>query len=198
MADGAGVGGSGYDLEFLSAYHDRGRSPRIAAIDDNPECQAVLASLDRFGTLSRELLARDEAEAEPVDEGWVGSLLANITREVRAGRDIRYPGSDPTTELTITEGAVREAVRAAGDSVPGVLVGSVGLDGDVTVPLGEVRVELKISVVFRQPLDDVTRLVRGAVHSALAANVPLTVTAIDITVDDIHLPHGTTTPEMPS
>lgn len=183
-----GIGGSGYDLDELSAYHDRGRTPAIAAIDDNPECQAVLASLDRFGALSRDLIARDAAVAPALDEGWFTGLMSTIATEARAGRDIEFPDPDPRTRLTITEGAVRELVRAAGDSVPGVLVGRCRLDGDVSDPDAEIRVAVTISVVFRTPLPDVTRAVRSAVHTALIASTPLRIAAIDITVDDVHVP----------
>ncbi|WP_371357815.1 hypothetical protein, partial [Salmonella sp. M127] len=50
------VGGSGYSLEDLSAYLDRGRTPRIPAIERNAECQALMASMERMGRLSREIV----------------------------------------------------------------------------------------------------------------------------------------------
>lgn len=181
------IGGSGYGLEELSAYHDRGREPAIAAIDGNAECEAVLASLDRFGRLSVAIVEQDAA-AHPLDEHWFSGLMANVTRELRAGREIPYPSSDPDVDLAITEGAVRELIRAAGDGVDGVLVGRTALHGDVTDREADIAVELGISVVFRTPLPDITRAVRGAIHTALLAHTPLRVASIDITVDDIHLP----------
>lgn len=183
-----GIGGSGYDLEALSDYLDRGRQPAIPAIDDNVECEAVLDSLERFGSLSRDLVVRDARQAPALDEGWFGTLMTSIAREVKAGRDIPYPNADPRTELTITEGAIREIIRAAGDSVPGVLVGTCRIGGEVAEPGGVVDVALTISVLFDRPLPAVTGEVRAAVHSALLSSTPLTVGDIDITVDDVHLP----------
>lgn len=188
MAEDNGIGGSGYDLDALSQYHDRGRTPAIAAIDSNPECQAVLASMARFGSMSTELIAREAAEAAPLDESWFAGLMAVIATEVRAGRDITYPDPDPLTRLTITEGAVRELVRVAGDSVPGVLVGTCRLDGDVTDAEAEIRVSVTISVVFNAPLVEIADTVRNAVYSALIASTPLRIGSIDVTVDDVHLP----------
>ena len=42
----------GVTLEELAAYHDRGRTPAIAAIEGDPQCRAVLDSMDRLGALS--------------------------------------------------------------------------------------------------------------------------------------------------
>jgi uncharacterized alkaline shock family protein YloU len=189
---GEGIGGSGYTLEQLSEYHDRGREPRIAAIEGDAECQAVLDSMQRFGALSMAMIEQDAA-ARPVDERWFSGLMATVARELRAGRDIPFPSSDPSVSLAITEGAVRELVRAAGDSVDGVLVSRTALVGDLATaadpdgadPIG---VDVVISVVFRTPLPAVTSAVRGAVHHALLAHTPLRVGAINITVDDVHLP----------
>lgn len=182
-----GIGGSGYTLEQLSDYHDRGRQPRIAAIEGNAECQAVLASLERFGALSVAMIEQDAA-ATPLDERWFSSIMATVARELRAGRDIPYPSSDPAVSLAITEGAVRELVRAAGDGVDGVLVSRTALTGDVTDPEAPITIDVVISVVFREPLPAITQAVRGAVHHALLAHTPLRVGEINITVDDVHLP----------
>jgi hypothetical protein len=190
--NGDDIGGSGYSLEQLSAYRDRGRVPAIAAIDDNAECQAVLDSLDRMGELSRQLVEQDAAD-HPVDENWLAGLLGAIAFEVRAGHDIDYlPGSasdggaDWPTRLTITEGAVREIVRWAGDSVPGVLVGRVGIVGDARDPSTPVAIEVSISAPFGTPLTDQANAVRVAVAAALLAHTPLTVSTIDVTVTEVH------------
>jgi hypothetical protein len=181
------IGGSGYSLDDLAAYRDRGRSPAIAAIDDNAACQAMLDSLERMSALSRELIERD-ARALPVDESWLAGILATIAFEVRAGRDIDFPAATPDTRLSITEGAVREIVRWAGDSVPDVLVGRVGLVGDTTDPDAVVTVEVTISAAFPAPLGNRADAVRIAVAGALLAHTPLIVERIDVTVGEIHVP----------
>jgi len=181
-----GIGGSGYTLDDLSAYLDRGRLPAIAAIDTNAECRAVLDSMERVGALSRELLASDVRENPSVDENWLGSLLTSISRELRAGRDIPLSSTDPTTSLSITEGAVRELVRSAGDSVDGVLVGSCTLIGtpDGTEPI---QVSLTISVVLARPLQELADEVRKRVYSELLKHTELDIEAVNVTIGDVHI-----------
>jgi uncharacterized alkaline shock family protein YloU len=185
MSDAHGIGGSGYDLDALSAYADRGRTPAIAAIDDNAECQAVLDSIERLGALQRDLVSEETARTPAPEQSWIDGLLDSIAREVRAGRDVEYPATDPATRIAVTEGAIREAVRAAGDGVDGVLVGRVRLTvrDDLTADVG-----LAVSVLFDRPLNSVADEVRGAVHTALLRSTPLVPAAIDVTIDDIHLP----------
>ena len=181
-----GIGASGYTLEQLSDYLDRGRFPAIAAIDSDAECQAMLATLERVGSLSRDLVARDVLENPAIDETWLSSLLGTIGRELRAGRDIPLASGEPGTTLMITEGAVRELLRAAGDSVDGVLVGSCDFDGDLTDADASVDVRLTISVVLSVPVLDLAQQVRERVRSELLRHTQLTVGMIDITVADIH------------
>jgi len=176
------IGGSGYTLEQLSDYLDSGRTPAIEAIDDNAECQAVLASLERYGSLSRELVSRDATDNPALDEGWLSGLFASITREVKAGRDIPLTSSDPLTRLTITEGAIRGLIRSAGDSVNGVLVGRCSITGD-----DDVTVAVSISVLLGTPVHLAAEAVRQAVYTALLKHTELTVSSVDVTVDDVHV-----------
>ena len=174
------IGESGYTLEQLGEYLDSGRTPAIPAIDDNAECQAALAALERAGSLSRDLVARDESA---LDETWFGSLLTQITREVKAGRDIPLASADPRTHLSITEGAIREFVRAAGDAVDGVLVGHCAL----TDTEDGLRVDLSISVQLGAPVTAAAEAVRQAVYTELLKHTELPVAAVDVTVVDVHV-----------
>ena len=187
ISEPSDIGGSGYTLDDLSAYLDRGRVPAIPAIDDNAECQSVLASLERVGALSRELVAHD-AELNPgIDESWLTTLFSSITREAKAGRDIPLSSPDPRTRLSITEGAVRELVRTAGDSIEGVLVGRCSLDGDPTDAGNGIRVSISISVVLGSAVLDVAETVRQRIYSELLAHTELTIDAVDVTVSDVHV-----------
>lgn len=185
----AGIGGSGYSLDDLSAYSDRGRRPSIAAIDENPECQAVLDSIERLGRLSRELVDESAATLPRPDESWFQALLDAIAREVRAGADVPFPLGIEGTTVAMTEGAIREVVRAAGDAVPGVLVGRVHLE---VAEDGTARVALSVSVAYERPLPTAAGQVRNAVREALARQSPITAQVVDVTVDDIHLPRTRT------
>ncbi len=190
-SDAAGIGESGYTLDDLSAYLDRGRTPAIAAIDDSPECQAVLDSMERVGSLARDLLAQDVREHPTLEEGWLGGLLTSISREIRAGRDIPLTAPDPRATLSVTEGAVRELVRAAGDSVDGVFVGSCSLEGDVTTPGSGIRISLTVSVILHSPVHELAEAVRQRVYSELLSHTELAIESIDVTVTDVHLQAGT-------
>jgi uncharacterized alkaline shock family protein YloU len=186
MLSGDDVGGSGYSLDDLSDYLDRGRQPAILAIDGNAECQAMLATLERVGALSRDIVVQDARDNPEIEESWLQGLLTSISREVRAGRDIPLSSSEPNTRLTITEGAVHELVRAAGDSVEGVLVGRCTLDGDLSDPTAAVRVSLTISVVLSAPIVGLAAAVRERVYSELLKHTELTIESVDVTVTDAH------------
>jgi hypothetical protein len=174
-----GIGGTTYTLEDLSDYLDSGREPVNPAIEASAECQAVLASLERVGSLSRDLVARDADENPALDENWFGSLFAAITLEVKAGKDIPLSSSDPHTHLSITEGAIRELVRVAGDSVDGVMVGKVGLS--------DAEVDISISVLLGIPVTAAAEAVRQAVYSDLLKHTELRVQAVNVTVEDVHV-----------
>jgi len=180
------IGGSGFSLDDLSDYLDRGREPAIAAIDGNAECQAMLATLERIGALSRDIVVQDARDNPQIEESWLQGLLTSISREVRAGRDIPLSSSEPNTRLTITEGAVHELIRAAGDSVEGVLVGRCTLDGDLSDPTATVRVALTISVVLSAPILGLAAAVRERVYSELLKHTELTIESVDVTVTDAH------------
>ena len=183
------IGGSGYSLEQLGDYLDGGRTPAIEAIEGNAECQAVLASLERFGSLSRELVSRDAAEHTEIDETWFSSLMSSITREVKAGRDIPLASADPLTTLSITEGAIRGLVRAAGDSIAGVIVGRCALTDRAPEDnsKGGVAVDVSISVLLGTPVRGAAEAVRQAVYGALLKHTELLIDSVNVTVSDVHV-----------
>lgn len=177
------VGGSGYSLEDLSAYLDRGRTPRIPAIERNAECQALLASMERMGHLSREIV--DEQAAEPLAESWYDEIMREVMREFRAGRDIPLARTADGTQLVVTEGALYELIRTVGDDVPGVLVGRVRIDQpEPTAPL-DVRVT--VSVLFGYPMQDTVDLMRDGIRAAIERHGELRVGRVDVTVGDVHV-----------
>lgn len=174
------IGESGYTLEELSEYHDRGRTPAVAAIDGDPQCRAVLDSMDRLGALSRELVETDAAR--DLEESWFEQIIGEVARESRAGRDLPLDTADDVT-VVVTEGAVRGLVRDAGDRVDGVLVERV----DVSVTEGRVDVALTISVIYGHALADVAAGVRAEVQTAIAGSAAWTVGTIDVTIDALRM-----------
>ena len=177
------VGGSGYSLEDLSTYLDRGRTPRIPAIERNAECQALLASMERMGRLSREIV--DEQATEPLAESWYDEIMREVMREFRAGRDIPLARTEDGTQLVVTEGALYELIRSVGDDVEGVLVGRVRIDQpEPTAPL-EVRVI--VSVLFGYPMQTTVERMRDGIRAAIERHGELRVGRVDVTVGDVHV-----------
>lgn len=177
------VGGSGYSLEDLSAYLDRGRTPRIPAIERNAECQALMASMERMGRLSREIV--DAQAAEPLAESWYDEIMREVMREFRAGRDIPLARTEDGTQLVVTEGALYELIRTVGDEVEGVLVGRVRIDQpEPTAPL-DVRVT--VSVLFGYPMQDAVDRMRDGIRAAVERHGDLRVGRVDVTVGDVHI-----------
>jgi hypothetical protein len=173
-ADGAPL-----DMAALADYLDRGRTPRIAAYEDDPETRNALRALEHMRDLGRELVQVEAEEQEAPGDDFFRGVLSHISRESRAGRDIPLSHPDPAVRLALTEGAVRTLVRQAGDEVPGVLVGRCTLDGE------PVRVALTVSVVWGDPLPELAQRVRERVHAALLRHTELRVEAIDVTVVDV-------------
>jgi hypothetical protein len=177
------VGGSGYSLEDLSAYLDRGRSPRIPAIERNAECQALLASMERMGRLSREIV--DEQAAEPLADSWYDGIMREVMREFRAGRDIPLARSENGAQLVVTEGALYELIRTVGDGVPGVLVGRVRIDQ--AEPAAPLDVRVTVSVLFGRPMRDTVDRMRDGIRVAIERHGDLKVGRVDVTVGDVHM-----------
>ncbi len=180
------IGGSGYSLEDLSAYLDRGRIPRIPAIERNAECQAILASMERMGRLSREIV--EEQAAEPISESWYDSIMREVMREFRAGRDIPLARTDDGTELVVTEGALYELIRTVGDGIEGLLVGRVRLDQPE--PDAPLDVRVTVSVRFGRAMNTAVDEMRDGIRSAIERHGDLRVGRVDVTVGDVHLDEG--------
>ena len=185
-------GSAGY--ERLSDYLDAGRTPYDPLLEEHPGNLAQLAALERLRAVTGDVLAA-EAAAEPAPEpSWIAGIMDRVRLESRSGREIPLASPDPRSELRITEGAVRALVREAGDGVPGAIVLSCTLDGDVTLPGAPVTVEVAVSVRYGAAADAVADGVRAAVHAALVAQTELVVTALDVLVRDVHVASTTDDP----
>lgn len=176
-------------LERLASYLDAGRVPYDPAIEDVPENASQLATLQRLRSLSGELLADEAATEPPPDPGWLSGVMERVRQEARSGRDIPLE-SGSTATLHMTEGAVRGLIREAGDSVPGAVVISCALRGDVTTALAPVRVEVTISALRGEYVPVMADEVREAVTLELLRQTELDIEAVDIVVGDVHLLDG--------
>ncbi|MGG7464927.1 Asp23/Gls24 family envelope stress response protein [Plantibacter sp. YIM 135347] len=183
---GAGGGSGAPDIELLGEYLDRGMTPADPAIDESPESQRVLRSLRQVRSLAAPLLEADAAAVTALDQNWIRGIMENIGREAKAGRDIPFAAADESSKLMITEGTVRGLVRDAGDATPGILVGRVILDGDVTRVGAPIAVRVTVSTGLGRPMAETTEQFRRNVHAALRRHTDLVLTSIDVVVDDLH------------
>lgn len=177
----------GHTIDELSDYLDRDRLPPDPSIDSSAGCQIALGALERLRDAARSVLVADQAEQPPADESWITRVLLGIATESRAGREIPLTSTDPDTQLAITEGAVRGVIRAAGDTVGGLLIGRVRLEGDLIEPGAPVVVSVDASVIWGQSIPLVVERIREAIHTQLLRHTELNVVAIDVTVHDIHV-----------
>lgn len=175
----------GHTIDELADYLDAGMLPADPSIDDSPACQNALAALLRLRQASLGSLEAAAREEPPADDSWISGVLANISLEARAGRDVPLRPEAPTERPVMTEGAIRSLVRRAGDGVSGVVVSRCALDGDVTELAAPVRVEVEVAVVLGTVVSTTADLVRTAVATVLAEQTDLVVEAVDVIVRDV-------------
>ena len=175
----------GHTIDELADYLDAGMQPPDASIDDSAACQNALAALVRLRRSSMGSLDAAAEHEAPADESWIGGVLANISLEARAGRDVPLRPVAPTERPVMTEGAIRSLVRTAGDVVPGVVIARCSLEGDVTELDAPVRVLVELAVRSGVPIHAVAEQVRSAVAGVLAEQTDLVVAAVDVRVRDL-------------
>ncbi|MEH3090003.1 MAG: Asp23/Gls24 family envelope stress response protein [Microbacterium arborescens] len=178
----------GKTIDEISDYLEAGRAPYDPAIETCPDCLNALDALERAGRISRELIAADAAQLPAPTDSWFHGVMDAVRSELRAGRSIPLSHPDPRVIATVTEGAVQALIRASGDAVGGVFIGHTRIIGDVEVAGAPVAVEVTASVAWGESLPAVAAAVRGAVADALEQHTELAVTAIDVTVEDVHRP----------
>ena len=190
----------GYSVDDLADYLDAGMRPANPRIDASPACLMVLSALLRLRATAADVLTADaDAEPEP-DEAWFQSVLTNIGLEARAGRSIPFhtdTGSGGATALHITEGAVRNAIRDAGDLVPGLLISRVRLDGAADALDAPVIVRVEVTVLWGTHIPDRVDTLRVGIGAALRRLTELHVSGIDVTVTDVLPPPRSNPSETP-
>lgn len=183
----------GHTIDELSDYLDSGRQPHDPGIENSPGCHIALDALLRLRTASIGML-ETEAESEPGrDQNWIHKVMTNISREAHAGRDIPISHPDPDIHLKVTEGSIRGLIRAVGGDVGGTIIGKVELHGDVTAPGEPIVINVAASAVWGPPLLALAELLREKIVESLAAHTDLNVTAVNITIQDIHTRRDATT-----
>lgn len=182
----------GHTLDQLTDYLDAGRQPADPYIDTCAECQSALHALEQLNSLTSELVDQDSREQSEADADWLGSIFSNIAFEARSGRSIpidsALPGdasSEPRDELSQTEGAVISLIRTAGDELANAMIGRCRLEGDVTDPGAEIRVDIRVTALWGLSLQKLAKELRRKIRVTLALHTQLTISGIDIAIIDI-------------
>lgn len=176
----------GHTLEELSAYVDAGRKPSDPTIDECPECQTALAGLEHLRALVPSFASHDAETVPEPDENWIQNVLATISQDARAGRDIPITTVNEHVTLTQTEGSVKTVIRDAGDTMDGVLTGHCLLDGDVTRPDMPVTVTVSVSITFGTRIPEIAGELRTRIHHALTEHTTLNINTVNLNFDDVH------------
>jgi len=176
----------GHTIEELSDYLDAGREPRDPSIENSPGARIALDALARLRNESWAMLEIEALDDPNRDQSWIKNVLANITREARAGRDIPVSHPDAQTVLNITEGSVRGLIRAAGDGLGGAIIGKVALDGDVSVPGAPISLEISASVPYGENLVALSQLLRDTITAELLVHTELNIDVVNVTIEDLH------------
>ncbi|MFG6404088.1 Asp23/Gls24 family envelope stress response protein [Microbacterium sp. P04] len=176
----------GKTLEEISDYLAADRQPYDASIETCPECLNALDSLERMGELSRSLIASDALHLPPPPASWFGRIMDVVRTEVRAGRSLPVHHPDPRVTITITEGAVRSLVRAVGDGIDGLYLGRIEIEGDAEEPGAPVEIAVTATAAWNVSMPELAAELREAVFAALAQHTDLTVTAVNVAVEDVH------------
>ena len=174
-------------IEHLSDFIDRGETPPDDFLNKAPQNRIAFDALTRFRSLAQHILDDDVAEQPERDDSWVSGILSNIHREARAGRSIPVSHPSPKAELSLTEGAVRGLIRAAGDGVAGTFIGSCRLEGDVATPGSPVTVNVEASVFWGERMPQTAQQLRHAITTSLLHHTELNIVAVNVTITDVHL-----------
>ncbi|GAB3765515.1 Asp23/Gls24 family envelope stress response protein [Microlunatus parietis] len=186
---------------------------RIAGPPDDheqscPYCTEARERLARLHQATRELTEHEATDpAMEVSPNLKASILDIARTEVRRSRLLPLVQPDERVaepdQLTVSERALAERIRAAADSVTGVHARrcSVELDlagegerADMEAPEpsetddrpARIAVTLRIAVSARTVIPEAVARVRTAIGEELARRAGLVVTMINITVEDVY------------
>ena len=178
----------GHTFDELSEYLDRGRTPRDPDIESSAACRLALSNMQRLRELSVDAMQR-RADADPDRENvWIDGLLTTIRAEITSGRDVPVSHPDPRLRLVLTEAAVRNLIRRAGDTTGGIVMGRCTLTGDVSTPGTPITVDLTAAIAYGQVAEQAADRLRRRVADVLARHTELVLEQIDVRFDDVYVP----------
>lgn len=175
----------GHTLDELEDYLASERIPPNPSIEASAGCQLALDALERLRRRTMQLLEQQAQKRPEPSTGWIRNIMDHIAIEAHAGRDIPILHATAAGSLILSEGAVRGIIRAAGDSIEGVIVGRCRLAGDITVPAQPVTVDVDITVQWGENLPSAADRTRAVILRQLLTHTELTIAAINVTVQDV-------------
>lgn len=181
--------GCGRDVEEVWAHVDE---PPTAHEHACPDCTKARADLAELSAATREL--RDADRDDPdlrVPEGVLTDLLAIVRTEVRRGRLIPLERSgDGDPALAVSDQVIAGVVRDSCDADTEVEARRVGVEAAASAPgstgPAEVTVRLQVSVGRAAAIPRLAARLRDTIRDDVSARVGVTVSRIDITVEDVH------------
>lgn len=178
----------GHTFDELAEYLDRGRTPRDPDIESSAACRLALSNMQRLRELSVDAMQR-RADADPDRENaWIDGLLTTIRAEITSGRDVPVSHPDPRLRLVLTEAAVRNLIRRAGDTTGGIVMGRCTLTGDVSTPGTPITVDLTAAIAYGQVAEQTADRLRRRVVDVLTRHTELVIEQIDVRFDDVYVP----------
>ncbi|PZE34478.1 hypothetical protein DEJ25_09365 [Curtobacterium sp. MCPF17_011] len=178
----------GHTFDELAEYLDRGRTPQDPDIESSAACRLALSNMQRLRELSVDAMQR-RADADPDRENaWIDGLLTTIRAEITSGRDVPVSHPDPRLRLVLTEAAVRNLIRRAGDTTGGIVMGRCTLTGDVSTPGTPITVDLTAAIAYGQVAEQTADRLRRRLADVLTRHTELVIEQIDVRFDDVYVP----------
>ncbi|WP_051699799.1 Asp23/Gls24 family envelope stress response protein [Streptomyces sp. NRRL F-4474] len=171
--------------EYAGRPGHTGRAQADAHTLGCAHCREAVADLERLRTAA---LAPTTADAGgPPDASALVRRVMDVVRlELRPGRTL--PLGEADEDIWMYESVAARTVRAAAEEVPGVRAGSCRIAPPGGGVRGPVTVRLEVTVEYGHDLRATSEAVRRGAVSAARDRLGLTVSALDVTVSDLHDP----------
>ena len=173
----------GFSLDALIEYALSDRTPVREDIESDVEAHRAVTQLQRLQRLMQEVLVQEGADAP--ESPWFHRVMHELRDEMGHGRTVPLGEPNAATSFTISEGALKSLIRAAGDAVGSAVIGRVTFTGDLSVAGVPIGIAIEAAVRARASIPDAAQQIRAAVERALHEHTTLTVGSVDVTIIDV-------------
>ncbi|MFF3875851.1 Asp23/Gls24 family envelope stress response protein [Streptomyces sp. NPDC001978] len=152
--------------------------PGDTHLADCPYCRDAVEGLAALDSATQALREQEP----PSTQNLISRVMDIVRNEVRLGPML--PLNDPTRTLQIAEHTAATVLRRAADAIPGVTAASCRI---TRADAGTgVRVTMTLAAGLDRPLPETAELVRRSVADAADHTLGMVVTAVDVTVIEVH------------